>query len=102
MAIFGLLSNYFADVVQADMVHSPVRMRFNSGLVKKIFHQGDHQLLANFSDMDVGQVPPIPKVAESESENEEASETQVEIPEAIVSDLRASIVPKHSAWRTTT
>ena len=30
------------------MVESPVRMRFNSELVKKIFHKGDHQVLANF------------------------------------------------------
>lgn len=69
-AITTLISSLIPGLANADMVESPMRMRFNSDLVKKIFHKGDHQVLANFHEMAVGQVPPIPMIWETDEDGE--------------------------------
>ena len=92
-------------LANADKVEHPIRLRLDSKLIKRIFMKGDETILDNFKELDVGQIPPIPE-QEEEDEEEETAEDQekkeeekeekpkVEIPEAIISDLIATIKPK--------
>lgn len=118
----------------ADKVELPIRLRLDSQLIKRIFKKGDESILANFQDINVGQLPPLPEMPEEDEDEEEqeknnseqesdntneekqteeveAKQTEeaevkeveakkekpvIELPEAIISDIMASIKPNES------
>lgn len=113
MCLFCTVCILLGPSVLADKIEHPIRLRIDSKLIKRIFKKGDETILENFKDIDVGQIPPIPEIEEDEDEDneeqhdkiEEGSEEKqeedvkeqkpaVEIPEAIISDLLATIKPK--------
>ena len=62
---FGLAALSADNLVKADQVENPLRLKFNSDVLKALFHKGDQRMLDVLQDLTIGPTDKEPEYAEA-------------------------------------